>query len=157
MKILCRVFAAVVVPLLAPLAAVQAAYPDKPIRVIIPGPPGGSPDQLVRALAPGLLSLLGQPLVIDNRSGAGGLIGTDLAIKAAADGYTLILTGTSMTILPHLQKQAGYDPVKDFAPIGEISNGPYLLTANLSVPFRTVKELIAFAKAQPGKLNYASA
>ena len=140
-----------------PLAAAQA-YPDKPIRVIVPVPAGGTPDVVARMVAPGLSTLLGQQLVIDNRGGAGGLIGAELAAKAIPDGYTLFFSSPgSLTILPHLQKQVAYDALKDFAPISLVSIGPFLLITHPSVPARTVKELIALARAEPGKLNYASA
>src|SRR3972149_9478669 len=117
-----RVLAGLAVALL-PLPAAAQAYPDKPIRVIVPVPAGGTPDVVARMVAPGLSSLLGQQLVIDNRGGAGGLIATELAARAAPDGYTLFLTGPSFTILPHLQKQAAYDALKDFVPISLVSSG----------------------------------
>jgi len=138
-------------------AIAAQTYPDKPIRVIVPVPAGGTPDVVARILVPGLSSLLGQQLVVDSRGGAGGLIGAELAARAAHDGYTLFLSGPSFAILPHLQKQAGYDTLKDFAPISLISIGPYLLSAHPSVPVKTVRELIALAKTEPGRLNYASA
>jgi tripartite-type tricarboxylate transporter receptor subunit TctC len=140
-----------------PLAAAQA-YPDKPIRVIVPVPAGGTPDVVARMVAPGLSTLLGQQLVIDNRGGAGGLIGAELAARAVPDGYTVFFSSPgSLTILPHLQKQVAYDTLRDFAPISLVSIGPFLLITHPSVPARTVKELIALARAEPGKLNYASA
>jgi tripartite-type tricarboxylate transporter receptor subunit TctC len=140
-----------------PLAAAQA-YPDKPIRVIVPVPAGGTPDVVARMVAPGLSTLLGQQLVIDNRGGAGGLIGAELAARAVPDGYTVFFSSPgSLTILPHLQKHVAYDTLKDFAPISLVSIGPFLLITHPSVPARTVKELIALARAEPGKLNYASA
>jgi len=109
-------------------------------------------------VAPGLSTLLGQQLVIDNRGGAGGLIGAELAARAVPDGYTVFFSSPgSLTILPHLQKQVAYDTLKDFAPISLVSIGPFLLITHPSVPARTVKELIALARAEPGKLNYASA
>jgi tripartite-type tricarboxylate transporter receptor subunit TctC len=155
-NILCSIGALLAV-LLPPLAAAQA-YPDKPIRVIVPVPAGGTPDVVARMVAPALSSLLGQHLVIDNRGGAGGLIGAELAAKAVPDGYTLFFSSPgSLTILPHLQKQVAYDTLTDFAPISLVSIGPFLLITHPSVPVRTVKELIALAKAEPGKLNYASA
>jgi len=145
------------VVLTLPLAAAQA-YPDKPIRVIVPVPAGGTPDVVARMVAPGLSTLLGQQLVIDNRGGAGGLIGAELAARAVPDGYTVFFSSPgSLTILPHLQKQVAYDTLKDFAPISLVSIGPFLLITHPSVPARTVKELIALARAEPGKLNYASA
>ncbi|MGE5525783.1 MAG: Bug family tripartite tricarboxylate transporter substrate binding protein [Rhodospirillaceae bacterium] len=139
-------------------AACAAAYPEKPIRVIVPTPAGGTPDVVARMVTPGLASALGQQMVVDNRGGAGGLIGAELAARATPDGYTLLLSSPGpLTILPHLQQKIAYDPQKDFAPIGLISVGPFLLITHPSVPAKTVKELIALAKAQPNKLNYASA
>ena len=157
MNISCSICAVLSVALPLPLAAAQA-YPDKPIRVIVPVPAGGTPDVVARMVAPGLSTLLGQQLVIDNRGGAGGLIGAELAARAVPDGYTVFFSSPgSLTILPHLQKQVAYDTLRDFAPISLVSIGPFLLITHPSVPARTVKELIALARAEPGKLNYASA
>jgi tripartite-type tricarboxylate transporter receptor subunit TctC len=142
---------------LAPLALAQA-YPTKPVRVILPVPGGGTPDVVARTVTPGMAELLGQPLVIDNRGGAGGRIAAELAARAAPDGYTLFLTSPgALTIVPHLSKNVPYDTHKDFAPIGLVSTGAFLLLTHPSVPVKTVKELIALAQAQPGKLNYSSA
>jgi len=138
--------------------AVAQIYPNKPIRVIVPVPAGGTPDVVARMVTPELANLLGQQFVVDNRGGAGGLIGAELAAKATPDGYTLLISSPgALTILPHLRKTIPYDPLKDFAPISLISVGPFLLIIHPSVPAKTVKELIALAKAEPGKLNYASA
>ena len=157
MNIVLRACAALAVVLL-PLIAAAQAYPDKPIRVIVPVPAGGTPDVVARTVAPGLSSLLGQQLVIDNRGGAGGLIGVELAARAIPDGYTLLFSSPgALTILPHLKQQVPYDTLRDFAPISLVSIGPFLLITHPSVPVKTVKELIALAKAEPGKLNYASA
>ena len=133
-------------------------YPDKPIRVIVPVPAGGTPDFVARMVLPGLSNLLGQPLVIDNRGGAGGLIAAELAAKAIPDGYTLFFSSPgSLVILPYLQKQVAYDTLRDFAPVSLVSSGPFLLITHPSLPAKSVKELLALAKAEPGKLNYASA
>ena len=157
MNIRCRVFIMAAAMLLPQLAAAQA-YPDKPIRVIVPVPAGGTPDVVARMVQPGLSSLLGQQLVIDNRGGAGGLIAAELAAKAIPDGYTLFFSSPgSLTILPHLRKQVPYDALKDFAPVSLVSIGPFLLITHPAVPVKTVKELIALAKSEPGKLNYGSA
>ena len=157
MNIRCKVFTMAAVMLLPQLAAAQA-YPNKPIRVIVPVPGGGTPDVVARMVAPGLSSLLGQQLVIDNRGGAGALIGTELAARAVPDGYTLFFSSPGpLTILPHVHKKVAYDPIKDFAPVSLISIGPFLLIAHPAVPVKTVKELIALARAEPGKLDYASA
>ena len=157
MNILRKVPAAFAIALLPLLAAAQA-YPNKPIRVIVSVPAGGTPDVTARLVTPGLSRLLGQQLVVDNRGGAGGLIGAELAANATPDGYTLFISSPgALTILPHLRKSVPYDTLSDFAPIGLISIGPFLLITHPSIPAKTVKELIALAKAQPGKLNYASA
>lgn len=136
----------------------EPAYPSRPIRVIVPQIPGGTADTVARTLAPGLSAILGQQWVIDNRGGAGGVIGTELAAKAVPDGYTISINGAGpMTILPNIQKQVPYDPVRDFAPLSLITVSPFALVVHPSVRAKTVKELIALAKAEPGKMNYASA
>jgi tripartite-type tricarboxylate transporter receptor subunit TctC len=132
-------------------------WPDKPIRVIVSVPAGGTPDLTARLIAPAVSSQLGQPLVIDNRGGASGSIGAELAANAAPDGYTLLISSPgAIAILPHLRK-VPYDTLKDFAPIGLISIGPFLLLTHPALPVQSVKDLLALAKAQPGKLNYSSA
>jgi tripartite-type tricarboxylate transporter receptor subunit TctC len=151
-----------VIPLLAimsfPAHAAGQAYPEKPIRVILSVPAGATPDVTARLVTPGVSRLLGQQLVVDNRPGAGGMIGAEIASKATPDGYTLFISSPgALTILPHLRKHVPYDTLRDFIPISLISIGPFVLITHPSVPARTVKELIALAKAQPGKLNYASA
>ncbi|MEK7874678.1 MAG: tripartite tricarboxylate transporter substrate binding protein [Pseudomonadota bacterium] len=152
-----RIFVGLAVALLPSPGAAQA-YPDKPIRVIVAVPAGGTPDVVARMVAPGLSSLLGQQLVIDNRGGAGSLIGTELAVRAVPDGYTLFFSSPgSLTILPHLHKQLAFDPLRDFAPVSLVCIGPFLLLTHPAVPVRSVKDLIALARAEPGKLNYASA
>ncbi|MBI4194225.1 MAG: tripartite tricarboxylate transporter substrate binding protein [Betaproteobacteria bacterium] len=157
MKFICSVVAGLALVFLVPLAAAQT-YPDKPIRVILPVPGGGTPDVLARTVTPGMAELLGQPLVIDNRGGAGGRIAAELVARAAPDGYTLFLTSPgALTIVPHVSKNVPYDTHKDFAPIGLISTGPFLLLVHPSVRARSVKELIALARAEPGKLDYSSA
>lgn len=155
MKLICCLTA---IALIAPVAALGQGYPDKPIRVIVPVPAGGTPDVVARMVAPGLSNLLGQQLVMDNRGGAGGLIGAELAAKAIPDGYTLFFSSPgALTILPHLQKHVAYDTLRDFLPISLVSIGPFLLITHPSVPAKTVKELVTLAKSEPGKLNYASA
>jgi tripartite-type tricarboxylate transporter receptor subunit TctC len=153
-----RSAAALLAALVLPSIVLAQAYPDKPIRVIVPVPAGGTPDIVARMVSPGLSALLGQQLVIDNRGGAGGLIGAETAAKAIPDGYTLFFSSPgSLTILPHVQKHVNYDTLRDFAPVGQVASGPFLLITHPSVPVKSVKELLALAKAEPGKLNYASA
>ena len=138
----------------------QAAetFSDRPIRIIVGVPAGGTPDVMARMVTTGMSKILGQAVVVDNRGGAGGLIGTEIASKSAPDGYTLLVSSPGpLAILPHVHKTLAYDPVKDFIPIGLIASNPFLLVTHPSVPAKSVKELIALAKAQPGKLNYASA
>lgn len=132
------------------------AYPNKPIRMIIPFGAGGSTDVLIRIVASKLPDVLGQQVVIDNRTGAGSLIGTDIAAKANPDGYTLLGTGTPHAIVPNLYKRVPFNPQKDFAPIMQLASQPYGLVVHPSLGVKTVRELIALAKRQPGKLNYAS-
>lgn len=131
-------------------------FPDKPIRFIVPFPPGGGNDILARLLAPKLSESLGQPVVIDNRAGAGGNIGTDLAAKSAPDGYTIVIASNQVTMNPALYAKLPFDIEKDFAPIALAASVPMVLVVNPSVPASSVKELIALAKADPGKLNYST-
>jgi tripartite-type tricarboxylate transporter receptor subunit TctC len=132
------------------------AYPTKPIRMIVPFSAGGATDVVVRIVANKLSDPLGQQVVIDNRTGAGGLIGTEIAAKSSPDGYTLLATGTPHVIVPHLYKKVPYDTLKDFVPIMQIGSQPYGLTVHPSLGVKTVKELIDLAKKNPGKINYAS-
>ncbi|HEX9684217.1 MAG TPA: tripartite tricarboxylate transporter substrate binding protein [Burkholderiales bacterium] len=131
-------------------------YPNKPVRMIIPFGAGGSTDVLIRIVATRMPEALGQQVVIDNRTGAGGLIGTDIAAKSNPDGYTLLATGTPHVIVPNLYKKVPFHPLRDFAPIMQIASQPYGLAVHPSLPVKSVKELIALAKKQPGKLDYAS-
>lgn len=151
-----KLSAVIAAALLAPPAFSQG-YPVKPIRVIVSVPAGGTPDLTARLIGPAVSGILGQSLVVDNRGGAGGLIGAELAANAAPDGYTLLISSPgALTILPNLRK-VSFDTLRDFAPVGLISSGPFLLLTHPSLPVRSVKELIGLARAQPGKLNYSSA
>jgi tripartite-type tricarboxylate transporter receptor subunit TctC len=131
-------------------------YPVKPVRVINPFSPGGSLDLVARALAKTMAAELGQPVVVENRPGAGGNIGIETVAKAPPDGYTLLAVQSSLTINPVLQKQVPYDAVKDFEPISKTSSYMFFLVVHPSTQARSVKELIALAKARPDQLNYAS-
>ena len=146
---------ALVAPQLAP--AQTAAFPVKPIRIISPFPPGGSVDAVARLLALELTKPLGQQIVVDNRSGASGNIGTELAKNAAPDGYTLLLNTMPFVTNQFLYSKVPYDPIRDFAPISLISSSPSLLTVHPSLPVTSVRELLALARSKPGALNYASA
>ncbi|HYC45007.1 MAG TPA: tripartite tricarboxylate transporter substrate binding protein [Burkholderiales bacterium] len=142
--------------LVTPTAAAQT-YPAKPIRIIVPFAPGGAGDAMVRLIALKLAGPLGQPVVIDNRGGAGGTIGLDACAKAPPDGYTLALSPLSaLAIAPSLYAKLPYDSIRDFAPIATLAQGPNMLVAHPSVPATSVKELIAVARARPGRLTYAS-
>ncbi|NDG38603.1 MAG: tripartite tricarboxylate transporter substrate binding protein [Betaproteobacteria bacterium] len=138
-------------------AALAQGYPTKPVRVVVPYPPGGVGDTTMRAIAQQLSESLGQPFVIDNKPGASQMIGADAVAKAAPDGYTLFLGSvTSLAINISSQKKMPYDPVKDFAPVSMLYFSPMYLVVNPAVPAQSVKELVALAKAQPGKLSFAS-
>ena len=133
------------------------SYPVKPIRIVIPYPPGGGTDIVIRAVSGRLSERLGQPVVVDNRGGATGTIGSESVAHAAPDGYTLLAhTNAGITILPHLNKKLPYDPIKDFAPVTMAASSPYLMVVNPKVAATSVAQFIALAKAKPGELNYAS-
>jgi len=142
--------------LVAAGAALAQDYPNRPIRFIVPYPPAGGTDIVARILTEPLATVLGQPIVIDNRGGAAGNLGTDLAAKAAPDGYTILFTLSSHTINPKLYDKLPFDVEKDFVPISLAALIPQILVANPAVPVNNVQELIALAKREPGKLNYAS-
>ena len=131
-------------------------YPTKPIRVIVPFPPGGANDIAMRTLNLRLPLLLGQTLIIDNRAGAGGNVGAELAAKTPADGYTLLAANNSLIMSASLYRKLPYDPFRDFAPIAMMATSPNMIVAHPQLPTRTVKELIALAKSQPGQLSYGS-
>src|SRR6478672_1296646 len=146
--------------ILAALAVSASAqdYPSRPITLVVPYAAGGGNDIMARVAGEKMSPVLGQQIVIENRGGAGGTIATRQVAKAAPDGYTLGLGGTgTLAIDPTLYPNAGYDPRKDFAPVGLIAKSPLIVLVNKSVAAHSVQELIALAKAQPGQLNYASA
>ena len=132
-------------------------YPSKPVRFIVPQPAGGTSDILARLLAQKLSDSLGQQVVVDNRAGASGTIGTDLAAKAPADGYTIVFLYTTHTTTPSLYAKLPYDPINDFAPVSLVTFAPLLLVVHPTVQATSVKDLIALAKAKPGSLNFCSA
>jgi tripartite-type tricarboxylate transporter receptor subunit TctC len=134
------------------------AWPAKPLRLMVPFPPGGSTDIVARIVAQKVSAQLGQPIVIENRGGAGGTLGTAVVAKAPADGYTLVVATTSTHVVaPAVYPRLDYDPVKDFAPVSLIAVTPYLLVVNPAVPAKNVKELVELMRAKPGQVNYASA
>ena len=133
------------------------AYPTKPITMIVPFPPGGVTDLVARELAKRLSEGLGQPVVVDNRAGAGGNIGTAVLARAQPDGYTLgVMTVSAMSIAPHIQKSLSFVPTKDFTPITNIVNTPGAVLAGIKTPYNSLPDLVKAAKAQPGKISYAS-
>ena len=143
---------------LAPVAQAQGNYPNKPIRLIVAFPPAGSTDIIARLVGHKLGERLGQQVIIDNRGGAGGTIGTEIAARATPDGYTLTMGTTSTHVIAvGAYSKLKYDPVKDFTPLTLVATTPYLLVVHPSVKANTLKEFVALVKSQPGKLNFASA
>ena len=134
----------------------QVPYPTKPIRIIVPFPPGGSNDLVGRYVGQKLTARLGQQTVIDNRAGADAIIGTQLAASAPPDGYTLLIVSTTYTMTPATHKKLPYDPVKSLTPVALIGTGPVMIAAWPGLPVNSLKELITLAKAKPGQLHYAS-
>ena len=134
----------------------HAEYPERPIRLIVSYPPGGGTDVTARQIVPMLSERLGKQVVIDNRSGAGSTLGTNLAAKATPDGYTLLMSDTTFGIVPGLYPKLPYDALRDFAPVTQVTSVPVALVVHPSVPASSVKELVALAKAKPGALNFGS-
>ena len=142
---------------LAPLLAWAQAYPSKPVRVVVTFPPGGTPDIYGRLMSAELAKLWNQPVVVENRTGAAGTIGTDFVAKAAPDGYTLLFAAdATLTLAPWLYTKLPYDPVKDFSAIVNVAAGPFVLLAHPSFKANNVREFVELAKTQPGKIPYAS-
>src|SRR5881394_261857 len=138
-------------------AAAQSAYPNKPVRILVPFPPGGPADALARIIGDKLSQSLEQPFVIENKPGAGGNIGMEQGAKAPPDGYTLTLAAAgNLTIAPSLSSKLPYDPVKDYVPISVLATVQNILITATTVPARTLRDLITLAKARPGTLNFAS-
>ena len=151
----CRLCAAALIATASHAAA--QSYPVKSIRMIVPSTPGGSVDTLARLVAQKMTASLGQQVVVENRSGSGGVVGTEVAAKSAPDGYTLLMAYGSHVINPTLYPKLPYDTVKDFAPITQVAVQPLLVNVHPALPVKSVRELIALARARPGELNYASA
>ncbi len=137
-------------------ALAQASYPTKPIRFISPYAPGGSTTAVARAVGQKLTESWGLQVIVDNRSGGNTIIGTEILARATPDGYTIIMTTNTHLILPSLYPKLPYDPIKDFAPVGNVYRSEFVLVINASVPANTLQELIALAKSRPGQLNYAT-
>jgi tripartite-type tricarboxylate transporter receptor subunit TctC len=148
---------AVIASVLAGTAAAQQPYPTRPIKVIVPFPPGDAVDILSRLIGPKVSERLGQPMVVENRPGASGQIGLELAARAPADGYTIAAgQGGNLVVAPHTYKKIPYDPLKDFAPVAVLATNYLAVVANPEVPFKSAAEMVAWAKANPGKLTLAT-
>jgi len=143
--------------LASPLVALaDATYPDKPLKFVVPYPPGGGTDVVARIVQQRLQAALGQPIVIENKGGAGGSLGTDIVAKSAPDGYTVLFTLSSHTINPAIFPKLPFDTIKDFEPVGLVASLPQLLASNMAVPVRSVADVVAQAKAAPDKFSFAS-
>lgn len=150
--------AAVVAVFYLSIAAGMAAYPDRPIRFIVPSSAGSGPDVIARIFAHRLSAVLGQQIVVDNRAGANSIIGTEIVVRAAPDGYTLLITSGSHTINPHVYRKLPYDSLRDLTPISEIvKSSGLVLVVHPTFPLRTVQQVVDAARAAPGKFSYASA
>jgi tripartite-type tricarboxylate transporter receptor subunit TctC len=149
LTLLCLALAAVALP-------ARADFPERPIKIIVPFGPGGFTDVAARILQKELGAAIGQAIIIENKPGAGSTIGTAEVAKAKPDGYTLAMVSTTHVISPHLYKEMPYDSIRDFSPVMKLAEGPYVLVVHPSLPVKSVAELIAMAKAQPGKIDYAS-
>lgn len=141
---------------LAPALALAQTWPAKPIRMVVPFPPGGAPDTVARLIAPKLTESLGQSVIIDNRAGASSNIGMEIVVRAPGDGYTLLVNTVPVVANPSLFTKLPFQPEKDFAPISLVVTGPSIIFVHPSLPARNVKELVALAKAKPGTLKYTS-
>jgi tripartite-type tricarboxylate transporter receptor subunit TctC len=141
---------------LAAANALAQSYPAKPVRIVVPFPPGGTVDVLARLIAPKMGEGLKQPVIVDNRGGAGGAIGTNAVAKAEPDGYTLLLAPNGLAVAPAVFHKLPYDPANDFIPVTQLISTVFILASNPALPAASVKELIALAKAKPGSLNYGS-
>ena len=151
------VVGAVLAAVLTPTVLAQGKFPDRPVTIVVPSAPGGTTDFTARLIAEPLSRALGQPIVVDNRAGASGNIGNQLVAKAKPDGYTLLLAYSGYQVgNPHLFKKAGWDPIKDFTPVAMLTRAPQVVAARPNLLVNNLRELVAYAKANPDKLNYAS-
>jgi tripartite-type tricarboxylate transporter receptor subunit TctC len=141
---------------LSSAAAAQQDFPARPIRIVVPYPPGGSNDFLARLFSPKLTEIFGRQVIVDNRAGGNTIIGNDVVAKSAPDGYTLLLAGSSQVTIPHLYRSVPYDTINDFTPIAGIAKSEFLLLVHRSLPVNSVRDLIDLAKRRPGEINYAT-
>ena len=142
---------------MAPMLALAQAWPSKPLKLVVPFTAGGSTDTVARIVAEKLSTRLGQPVIVDNRAGAGGAVGSDVVAKSPPDGYTMLVgTSSTMAIAPHVYSKLPYEPTRDFAPVILLGTADIMIVVNAQVPVRNVRELLAYAKANPGKLTFAS-
>ena len=151
-----RAVLALAAGLLAAGGVSAQAWPAKPVKLVVGFPPGGTTDVLARMLAARLSDKLGQPFVVENRAGAGGMIGTDAVAKAPADGYTLLFSSSTLATYPALYSKVPFDAAKDFEPIATVATTPYVMVVHPSLPVKSVPELVAYARQNPGKVNYAA-
>lgn len=150
------VAAAGLVIAVASLAQDVSGFPNRPLRLVVPFAPGGTNDSVGRVVADKLAARLGQPVVVDNRAGANSIVGCEIVAKAAPDGYTMVIVAAGFAVNPSLVRKLPYDSLRDFAPIGLVGDGPYLLVIHPSIPAKNLSEFIAWVKARPGQVNYAS-
>jgi len=155
-RIACTSLFAILIALPAPPALTADVYPQKPIRLVIPFSPGGGTDLLARAVSDKLAEILGTSVIIDNRPGAGGTLGTAVVARAAPDGYTFLFTSASYTFTPSIIKELPYDPLKDFRPITMFASLPNILVVHPSLPVKSVKDLLALARKRPGEIHFGS-
>jgi tripartite-type tricarboxylate transporter receptor subunit TctC len=149
-------FTAALLAALSAPATAQEPYPSKPVRLIVASSPGGGTDTTARIISPGVSELLGKQIVIENKPGGAARIGSDYVARSAPDGYTLLISASTLVIAPSVYKDTKFDPLKDFAPITQVVVVPQLLVSHPGLPAKNVKELVALAKSRPGKLEYAS-
>ena len=139
------------------VAAQTDNFPSRTLRILVPFPPGGSVDIISRMISPKMGELLGQQIIVDNRAGASGNIGTEMVARAAPDGYTMLMTTLPFVVNPNIFPRVPYHPINDFAPVGLVSSSPSVVTVHPSLPVYSIKDLLALAKARPGQINYGSA